>query len=291
MFHSQNAAFHITPMNPAYESYDNIGRQHNDLDGQCDDLSRQYNDSSGQCDDISGRQGEDRMSVTFLGRGIHTSNQGDGAVFAGNLPFMQHAALKSTQDKLERQQETQNQISYWEQQKENLKNIECTTLEEIAKKLERFHSYEDGIAAARMQYNSEQMWHVMDESREMGDKIAEEAEKMKPKTAEERRREMVEEALGTDENKGELTKSLEEVQENVEEQLEKQMEEQSLETAEQTMAEAGEAAEQTAAETGGAAEQLTAETFRPDRLRTSALTEQEILKEQTAAYKGIDILI
>lgn len=163
------------------------------------------------------------MNITSFNMGIHTSNQGrNGSIYAGNLNLMQHTTLKSTQDKLERQQNTQNQVAYWEQQKENLKNMECSSLEEIAKKLEMFHSYEDEIAAARMKYNSEQMWHIMDEARELGEKIAEEAEKLEPKTAEERRREMAEEALGIDDNKGELTGSMEEIQEEMEDPNPKQ---------------------------------------------------------------------
>ncbi len=50
----------------------------------------------------------------------------------------------------------------------------------------KFHSYEDEIVAVKMQYNQEQMWHIMDEAKEIGEKIAEEAEKFEPKTAEER---------------------------------------------------------------------------------------------------------
>lgn len=108
-----------------------------------------------------------------------------------------------------------DQIAFWEKQKENLKNMECATLEDIAKKLEKFHIYEDEISAAKMQYNREQMRHAMDEAKEMSEKIAEAAEKLEPKTAEERREDMVEEALGTDASKGELTESMEEMQEEM----------------------------------------------------------------------------
>ena len=57
--------------------------------------------------------------------------------------------LKSTQDKLERQQKAQSQIEFFENQKENLKNMQCDSIEEIARKLEMFHSYEDQIAAVK----------------------------------------------------------------------------------------------------------------------------------------------
>ena len=127
--------------------------------------------------------------------------------------------LKSTQDKLERQQKAQSQIEFFENQKDNLKNMQCDSIEDIARKLEMFHSYEDQIAAVKKQYNSEQMFHTMDEARERGEKIAELAEDYAPKTEEERKEEMVEEALGIEE-KGGLTESMEEVQEITEEMVE-----------------------------------------------------------------------
>lgn len=153
------------------------------------------------------------MNVTMLNA---VSNKG-GSLFAGNLPMMQKPALKSTQEKIERQQKAAGQIQFWENQKEKLKNIECSTVEDIANKLEKFHSYEEEISAVKMQYNQEQMWHIMDEAKERGEKIAEAAEKMKPKTAEERREDMVEEALGIDDEKGALSESLEELSELAEE--------------------------------------------------------------------------
>ncbi|MDE7283533.1 MAG: hypothetical protein K2N85_08135 [Lachnospiraceae bacterium] len=131
--------------------------------------------------------------------------------------MMQKPALKSTQEKIERQQKAAGQIQFLENQKEKLKNMECSTVEDIANKLEKFHSYEDEIASVKMQYNQEQMWHIMDEARERSEKIAEAAEKMKPKTAEERREDMVEEALGIDDEKGALSESLEELSELAEE--------------------------------------------------------------------------
>lgn len=153
------------------------------------------------------------MNVTMLNA---VSNKG-GSLFAGNLPMMQKPALKSTQEKIERQQKAAGQIQFWENQKEKLKNMECSSIEDIANKLEKFHSYENEIASVKMQYNQEQMWHIMDEAKERGEKIAEAAEKMKPKTAEERREDMVEEALGIDDEKGLLSESLEELSELAEE--------------------------------------------------------------------------
>lgn len=105
-----------------------------------------------------------------------------------------------------------------------MKNLKCETVEEIARKLEMFHSYEDQIAAARAVYNNEQMMHVMDESREMGEKIAKAVEKMAPKTAEERLEDIVEEAMGVekgvlDEVMDEVAEIQEEIQDTIEQDL------------------------------------------------------------------------
>lgn len=167
-----------------------------------------------------------------------------GAVFAGNLSVMQRAGLKSTQEKVERQQKAAGQIAFWENQKEGLKNMECETLEDIVKKLEMFHSYEDEIAAVKKQYNQEQMRHTMDEAEEIGEKIADEAEKNEPKTAEERREDMVEEALGTEEDKSELEESLEEIEEKIEEEISESVEEALDRTVEESMDAVEDAAEE-----------------------------------------------
>ncbi len=157
----------------------------------------------------------DGMNVSLMGIGTDTYKK--GSVFAGGLPMLQNNGLKSTQEKLERQQKAQNQVSFWEKQKENLKDVECDTIEDIAKKLDSLHEYEDEIAAAKKAFNNEQMWHVMDEARERGEKIAEAAEKMETKTPEERKEEMAEEALGTEENKGALEEMLDEATDVLEE--------------------------------------------------------------------------
>ncbi len=119
--------------------------------------------------------------------------------------------LKSTQQRMERQEARDRQVTFFENQKENLKNVKCETVEEIARKLELFHSYEDQIKAAKAAYNNEQMWHMMDESREIGEKIAEAVEKSEPKTAEERKEELVEEITGAE--SGGIMEELDEVME------------------------------------------------------------------------------
>ena len=121
--------------------------------------------------------------------------------------------LKSTKEKMERQSERDSKVPFFEAQKENLKNMKTETVEDIAKKLEMFHTYEDEIAAAKQEYNSSQMFHIMDEAEEEAEKRAKEAEKNKPKTEEERKEEAVDEALGTDDDKGMLAENMEKLSE------------------------------------------------------------------------------
>ncbi len=139
--------------------------------------------------------------------------------------------LKSTQDRLERQEQTQKQVDFFEKQKENLKNVTCESVEEIAEKLNMLHSYEDQIAAVKAAYNQEQMFHILDESTEEGEKIAEAVEDMEPKTPEERLEEMAEEALGIEDG-GELEEVMDELQEVAEELTEELAEDMTGELAE-----------------------------------------------------------
>lgn len=168
--------------------------------------------------------------------------------------------LKSTRDKIERQQKAQSQIEFFENQKANLKNMQCDSIEDIARKLEMFHSYEEQIVAVKKQYNNEQMFHTMDEARERGEQIAELAKDYAPKTEEERKEKMVEEALGIEE-KGGITESMEEVQEITEEMVE----------------------ELTAENLEAVDESITAE--------SEVITETELLSLGEIKYKKINILI
>ena len=137
--------------------------------------------------------------------------QGSNNPFTGNSSILYHNELKSTKQKLERQEQRDNQVAFLENQKSNLKNMECNSLEEISRKLDLFHSYEDQIAAVKAEYNNSQMLHFMDEMRERAEKLAEAAEEYAPKTPEERTEEMLEEALGIEEEKGELMESMEDL--------------------------------------------------------------------------------
>ncbi len=160
--------------------------------------------------------------------------------------------LKSTQDRLERQAQTQKQVDFFEKQKENLKNVTCESVEEIAEKLKSLHSYEDQIAAVKAAYNNEQMFHILDESTERGEKIAEAVDKMAPKTPEERLEELVEEALGVEDG-GELEEIMDEIEEAAEEMTEEVME-QATEELEEALPENAEVSAEEVAEASAAAE-------------------------------------
>lgn len=140
-----------------------------------------------------------------------------GGILSEIHSMMTGGGLKSVQERQERKDKSEREIAFFEKQKENLKNKECGTLEEIERKLEMLHTYEDEIAAVKAAYNREEMSHILDEVREQGEKIAEAVEKQEPKTAQERREEMAQEALGLEEEKGVLTQALEELEETVEE--------------------------------------------------------------------------
>jgi len=168
-----------------------------------------------------------------------------GNVFSGQFSVYANSGLKSTDEKQQRKMQCENQVNFWKNKQESLKNRECNTLEEIAEKLELFHSYEEEINAAKMAYNNEQMWHVVDEAREQGEKIAEHAEKQKAKTPEERKEERKKEAqeaaLGTEETDNASTEMLDEidtdelVEELQEEIIEENQEELETELAAQQM--------------------------------------------------------
>ena len=130
--------------------------------------------------------------------------------------FNNNYGLKSVQDRMDRQQKRDDQIAFYEQQKENLKNVKANTLDEISRKLEMLQGYNDAIDAAKEEYNNSQIWHVLDEAQERGEKIAEVAEKMEPKTPEEHREDMIEEATGVEKDEGMLSEAMDELSEMVE---------------------------------------------------------------------------
>lgn len=144
--------------------------------------------------------------------------------------------LKSTKEKLQRQAERDGKVAYFEAQKENLKNKKAVTVEEIERKLELFHNYDDQIVAAKQEYNSSQMFHVTDEAEEQAEKIAKAAGKSEPKTEEERKEEAVEEAAETEAGGGILSESMErlsETTEKMEENLQEKQTEEKMDKAEE----------------------------------------------------------
>ena len=116
-----------------------------------------------------------------------------------SAPWQSNAnMLKSTRAKIQRQEERDGKIAFFETQKQNLKNQKADTIEEIAKKLEKFHTYEDEIAAAKQEYNSSQ-----------------------PKTEEEQKKEAQGEAAGTDgktDDKGVLSEIMDDMSESIDAQ-------------------------------------------------------------------------
>lgn len=231
------------------------------------------------------------ISLTNIGTDAYQKN---GSVFAGNLPMLQNNVSKSAQEKAERQQKTQSEVAFWEKQKENLKNKECEFVEEIAEKLKALHGYEDEIAAAKEAFNNEQMWHIMDEAEELGEKIAEAAEKMEPKTAEERREDMAEEAAGTEEDKGLMEEMMESVSDLAEEaeaveENAKELEELAEET--EKMQEAKEAQEELAEE----AERMEEQKQELEAQKLAAREARNMEAYQAAGkrhpYQALDLLV
>ena len=162
-----------------------------------------------------------------------------------SINLFSNNGLKSTKDRLDRQAKRDNKIAFFEQQKENLKNMKANSIEDISRKLDLLHGYDDQITAAKAEYNNSQMFHILDEARERAEKIAEEAEKYAPKTPEERLEDMIEEATGVDKDAGMLAEAMDELEEITEEMMEESVEEldemsemlEEVENADQTQAE------------------------------------------------------
>lgn len=197
---------------------------------------------------------------------------------AGSL--LKTGGLKSATERQERKEKSQREIAFFEKQKENLKNKECATLEEIERKLEMLHTYEDEIAAVKAAYNKEEMFHILDEAREQGEKNAEAAKKSEPKTPEERKKEMAEEALGLDEEKGVLSETMEELTQAVEEAVEETVEE-----ATEVMETIEEAAEKAAEKAAGEAAQRAVEET------VEETVEMKALEQQARRYERFDARI
>ena len=214
--------------------------------------------------------------------------QGSNGLFGTGLMPLFGNGLKSTEQKMERMAKRDSEVAFFEAQKDNLKNMKCDSLEDIQRKLEMLHSYEDQIAAAKASYNNEQMFHVLDEAMEKGEKIAEEAEKTEPKTPEERKKELIEEALGTEGEKGVLTEVMEEMTDLAKEQMEEAAD-LAEELQEQTE---GVKAEELQKQAEGALKKETAVQSGLLLQKTEeAVKEKQIAEAGAAVYKRLDIRI
>ena len=141
-----------------------------------------------------------------------------------NTGFLGNPMLKSTRDRLKRMAQRDQKIAFFEKQKENLKNMKSDSLEDISRKLDMLQGYNDEIAMARTEFNNGQIYHMLDEARELGEKMAKAAEKNATKTPEERREELIEEITGV-ENDGLLGELMDELPKIEEEMAEESIEE------------------------------------------------------------------
>ena len=141
-----------------------------------------------------------------------------------NTGFWGNPMLKSTQDRLKRMAQRDQKIEFYEHQKDNLKNMKADSLEDISRKLDMLQGYNDEIAMARTEFNNGQIYHMLDEARELGEKMAKAAEKNAAKTPEERREELIEEITGV-ENDGILGEVMDELADIEEKMAEESMEE------------------------------------------------------------------
>lgn len=178
-----------------------------------------------------------------------------------NTGLLGNPMLKSTQDRLKRMAQRDQKIAFFEQQKENLKNMKADSLEDISRKLDMLQGYNDEITMAKTEFNNGQIYHMLDEARELGEKMAKAAEKNAAKTPEERREELIEEITGV-ENDGLLSEIMDELPD-----IEEEMTDESLDALEDVSEERLQVKEENQAlyqESTKMDEDITAENF-PDK--------------------------
>lgn len=178
-----------------------------------------------------------------------------------NTGLLGNPMLKSTQDRLKRMAQRDQKIAFFEQQKENLKSMKTDSLEDISRKLDMLQGYNDEIAMAKTEFNNGQIYHMLDEARELGEKMAKAAEKNAAKTPEERREELIEGITGV-ENDGLLSEIMDELPD-----IEEEMTEESLDALEDVSEERLQVKEENQAlyqESTKMDEDITAENF-PDK--------------------------
>ena len=206
------------------------------------------------------------------------------------LNLFNNFSSKAEQNRMERQQKRDNQIAFIENQKHNLKNIQSESIEDIKKKLQMIEDYDNQIAAVKAEYNHEQVFHMLDEAWETGEKIAEAAEKAAPKTPEERKEELIEEATGVEKSDGLLADVMDEL-EDIADEMEEM--EESIEEMEDNLEEMDENMESVeSAENITEEDKLIAEEMENEQsLEGKTLTEQQRLEELMMHRKRIDIKV
>lgn len=147
--------------------------------------------------------------------GKNTDHTKRNSVYVGNIWDQGFGQLKSSKERAQRADKANKQIAFWEQRLESLKETNAETIDDIRRKLEAFHNYTDELAAVKKSFNYEEMFHVMDEAKEIGENIAEGAKEVEAKTPEEMKEEAKEEALeaitGQEQSEGVLTELLDEL--------------------------------------------------------------------------------
>lgn len=147
--------------------------------------------------------------------GKNTDRTKRNSVYVGNIWNQGFGQLKSSKERAQRADKANKQIAFWEQRLESLKETNAETIDDIRRKLEAFHNYTDELAAVKKSFNYEEMFHVMDEAKEIGENIAEGAKELEAKTPEEMKEEAKEEALeaitGQEQSEGVLTELLDEL--------------------------------------------------------------------------------
>ncbi|WP_049946082.1 hypothetical protein [Butyrivibrio sp. WCD2001] len=206
------------------------------------------------------------------------------------LKLFNNFSSKAEQNRMERQQKRDNQIAFIENQKHNLKNIQSESIEDIKKKLQMIEDYDNQIAAVKAEYNHEQVFHMLDEAWETGEKIAEAAKKAAPKTPEERKEELIEEATGVEKSDGLLADVMDEF-EDIADEMEEM--EESIEEIEENLEEMDENMESVeSVEDIPEEDKLIAEEMENDQsIDGKTFTEQQRMEELMMHRKRIDIKV
>ena len=206
------------------------------------------------------------------------------------LNLFNNFSSKAEQNRMERQQKRDNQIAFIENQKHNLKNIQSESIEDIKKKLQMIEDYDNQIAAVKAEYNHEQVFHMLDEAWETGEKIAEAAKKAAPKTPEERKEELIEEATGVEKSDGLLADVMDEF-EDIADEMEEM--EESIEEIEENLEEMDENMESVeSVEDIPEEDKLIAEEMENDQsIDGKTFTEQQRMEELMMHRKRIDIKV